>query len=174
MQSQIKLSTAVQELLRCPICRKRLDRIGEQFFCINSECGAHFPIIDGIPVLLNEDSSLFSIDDFVSQRSASLDLRESKIKKVLRQSIPSINRNVRGKQNYDKLAKLLLSQSTAPRVLVVGCGSLGQGMESLLLHRSIELIESDVSFGPRIMLVCDAHDIPFENDSFDAITRHFS
>lgn len=169
MQSQIKLSTAVQELLRCPICRKRLDRIDERFFCINSECGAHFPIIDGIPVLLNEDSSLFSIDDFVSQRSASLDLRESKIKKVLRQSIPSISRNVRGKQNYDKLAKLLLSQSTAPRVLAVGGGILGQGMESLLLHRSIELIESDVSFGPRIMLVCDAHDIPFENDSFDGV-----
>jgi ubiquinone/menaquinone biosynthesis C-methylase UbiE len=33
----------------------------------------------------------------------------------------------------------------------------------------LELVESDVSFGPRTMLICDAHDIPFADESFDAV-----
>jgi ubiquinone/menaquinone biosynthesis C-methylase UbiE len=30
-------------------------------------------------------------------------------------------------------------------------------------------VESDVSLGPRVTLVCDAHDIPFEDASFDCV-----
>src|SRR5262249_2087721 len=29
--------------------------------------------------------------------------------------------------------------------------------------------ETDLLFGPRTALVCDAHDIPFQNDSFDGV-----
>lgn len=41
---------------------------------------------------------------------------------------------MKGKQNYDKFAELLLDQSSDPRVLVVGGSILGKGMESLLSH----------------------------------------
>ncbi len=165
MQPQIKLSIATQQLLRCPICKAKLSRLGEQFRCSN--CGTLFPIIDGIPVLLNENSSVFSIDDLVHWRKS----RESKIEKMLKRLIPKIGSNIKAKSNYDKFAKLLLGQSDTPRVLVVGGRILGKGMKSLLKSPSIKLVESDVSFGPRTMLICDAHDIPFENDSFDGVIR---
>ena len=163
MQSQIKLSASVQQLLRCPSCKAKLNLLGKQFRCSN--CGTLFPIIDGIPVLLNENSSVFSIDDLVNWRKS----RKSKIEKMLKRLIPNIGRNIKAKSNYDKFAKLLLAQSDTPRVLVVGGRILGQGMKSLLKYPSIELVESDVSFGPRTTLICDAHDIPFENDSFDGV-----
>lgn len=170
MQSKIKLSTAIQEMLRCPICKKGLESLDGQFRCANAQCGVYFPIINGIPILLNESCSIFSIDDFVHQRNTTFNLsRKSKINETLGRLIPDISRNMKGKQNYDKFAKLLLDQSSDPRVLVVGGSILGKGMESLLSYPSIELVESDVSFGPRTMLICDAHDIPFENDSFDGV-----
>lgn len=170
MQSQIKLSNAVQELLRCPICKARLDKIDGQLVCADPECRTPFPIIDGIPVLLNESSSVFSIKALRRQsRIMNVLLQQSKPNKTRKLSrlTPSIGRNMKAKQNYDRFAELLLSQSIAPRVLVIGGRIAGQGMESLLRYPSIELVQSDVSFGPRAMLICDAHDIPFADGSFD-------
>jgi SAM-dependent methyltransferase/uncharacterized protein YbaR (Trm112 family) len=176
MQSQINLSTTIQELLICPLCKTKLEPIGEHFVCKNPKCKTHFPLVNGIPVVINETSSIFLIDDFVSQRSTTFDLQAlqgSKLKEALKKFIPSIVNYTKSKQNCDKFANLLLSKSTAPRILVIGGGILGIGMESIVSHHSIELIESDVSFGPRTTIICDAHDIPFEKDSFDGVIVQF-
>ena len=71
--------------------------------------------------------------------------------------------------NLARLSKLLLSENAAPRVLVLGGTVIGQGMENVLSHSEIEVIESDVSFGPRTALICDAHDIPFDDATFDGV-----
>jgi ubiquinone/menaquinone biosynthesis C-methylase UbiE len=42
-------------------------------------------------------------------------------------------------------------------------------MDNLIKNRAFQLIESDISFGPRTMLICDAHDIPFDDFSFDGV-----
>jgi ubiquinone/menaquinone biosynthesis C-methylase UbiE len=42
-------------------------------------------------------------------------------------------------------------------------------MESLIGNGSVDLVEIDVSFGQRTMLICDAHDIPFDDESFDGV-----
>lgn len=42
-------------------------------------------------------------------------------------------------------------------------------MESLAENTTIDLVESDVAFGPRTMLICDAHDIPFQDSSLDGV-----
>ena len=170
MQPQIRISQTVQELLRCPICHAQLKQVGLKFECTNSECNTHFPIVDGIPVLLNEQSSVFSMDDFVSYRKTFFsNTRENKLKKTIRRFIPTIGKNIKGSENYSRLNDLLLRQSSSPRILVVGGSILGQGMESLANNTALDLVESDVSFGPRTMLICDAHDIPFEDGSFDGV-----
>jgi ubiquinone/menaquinone biosynthesis C-methylase UbiE len=38
-----------------------------------------------------------------------------------------------------------------------------------LADAHVELVETDVAFGPRTSLICDAHDIPFEDQSFDGV-----
>ncbi len=171
MQTQIRLSQRVQELLSCPICHAKLTPAGEQFNCVNSACATHFPVVDGIPVLINERSSVFSIDDFIAHRQTFVfgNAGENKLKKILRRLLPTIGKNIKGKANYSRLSHVLLEQSTSPRVLVIGGSMLGQGMESLLNNTAIELIESDASFGARTMLICDAHDLPFDDGSFDGV-----
>ena len=170
MQPQIRISQAVQKLLRCPKCHAKLRQAGQQFECINSECDTHFPIVNGIAVLLNEQSSVFSIDDFVSFRNTFFDnTGENKLKKAVRRLIPTINKNIKGSVNYSRLSDLFRRQSSSQRILVLGGSILGQGVESLVNNPSFDLVESDVSFGPRTMLICDAHDLPFEDGSFDAV-----
>lgn len=169
MQSHIRINKSTQELLCCPICRAKLGYDGEQFICMNLECNTHFPIVDDVPILLNEKSSVFAIDDFISHRNTYCNLCENKFKRTLNRLIPKIGKNIKARENYDKLVSLLLRQTTSPRVLVIGGSILGQGMESFVKKPSLELIESDVSFGPHTMLICDAHDIPFENETFDGV-----
>lgn len=56
-----------------------------------------------------------------------------------------------------------------PRVLVIGGANEGRGFGDDELWADIDLIETDVAFGPRTNAVCDAHDLPFTDGSFDAV-----
>ena len=83
--------------------------------------------------------------------------------------LPSLGRNIGAKQAYAKFAEMLLAISTKPKVLVVGGATIGAGLDTILKQESIEFIESDVYLSPRTTLMCDAHQIPFEGDTFDGV-----
>ena len=54
-------------------------------------------------------------------------------------------------------------------MLVIGGSRVGQGMAEFASDARLDLIESDVSFGPRTSLICDAHQLPLEDGSVDAV-----
>lgn len=169
MQVKIKLPETIQRMLCCPICGASLALHNNQYQCENPQCNFLFPVINGIPILINEERSIFSIEDFVRKRETTFYSPQNKIDRIMRRFIPDISRNIKGRENFKKLRKLLLSQSSTPRVLVIGGSILGAGMEALLEQPGIELVESDVTFGPRTALMCDAHNLPFETGSFDGV-----
>jgi ubiquinone/menaquinone biosynthesis C-methylase UbiE/uncharacterized protein YbaR (Trm112 family) len=169
MRSPVKLSEAVRENLRCPICGTALAQKDAEFVCVNSHCRTSFPIVDGIPIILNEAASIFSISDFVAQRQATMKVSQSRIKKALSRFLPNIDANLKAQRNYRELAQQLLQRSPNPIVLVIGCGNLGEGLSVLLEYTSIELVDSDVSLGGRTAIVCDAHDLPFPANYFDGV-----
>jgi uncharacterized protein YbaR (Trm112 family) len=168
MESRIKLSEAVQQLLRCPGCKAKLRTDSDRCQCENLECHCIFPMINGIPILIDDNSSIFSIDDFTNHHDTYF-LSRSKFEDVIERLIPDISKNIKGRKNFEKVARLLLSRSSTPRVLVIGGSILGAGMESLSAYPCIELVNSDVAFGPHTALVCDAHNLPFEDNAFDGV-----
>ena len=70
--------------------------------------------------------------------------------------------------NLERFVKVL-GRTASRKILVIGGSTLGLGMKILLDIPAYELIETDVSFGSYTKLICDAHDIPFEKESFDAV-----
>ena len=168
--SQIKISQSAHKLLRCPICHSELTQIDDRFECVSSECASHFPIVDGVPVLINEKSSVFSIDDFTSHRQTFFkSTSKNQLGNFLKGLIPEISKNIKGAANYLHLSQILLQKSPHPRVLTIGGSILGQGMEHFVNNTAIDLVESDVAFGSRTMLISDAHDLPFQDGSFDGV-----
>lgn len=168
--SQIKISQSAHKLLRCPICHSELTQIDDRFECVSSECASHFPIVDGVPVLINEKSSVFSIDDFTSHRQTFFkSTSKNQLGNFLKGLIPKISKNIKGAANYLHLSQILLQKSPHPRVLTIGGSILGQGMEHFVNNTAIDLVESDVAFGSRTMLISDAHDLPFQDGSFDGV-----
>lgn len=166
--TNLKLTESTQRLLRCPVCRSNLELVNSQLECRDTQCKTYFPIIDDIPILINESSSVFSIGDFLARESTTLKPK-SKVERFIVNLMPGIILNLKGKANYQEFTELLIKQNENPKILIIGGSVVGQGMEALFSVPSIELIETDVAFGPRISVICDAHNIPFDNGSFDGV-----
>ncbi len=156
----------------CPICHSGLTGSGDALLCDNPACRAEFPVVDGIPVLINEARSLFSISDFVKHDDTFFKAPEGRFfawgTKML-DSLPSINGSIGTRERYAKMAEMLLKESANPIVLIVGGSIIGQGMEEFLAHPAIRFVETDITFGPRTQMVCDSHDIPFPDGTFDGV-----
>ena len=172
---QTRLSQEIIDILCCPICKSGLRHLNVQFECLNRDCGENFPVIDGIPVLINQKNSLFSPLQLVRQHKVMQVLQHlgkspPKTKPgAFKCWTPNIGKNIKAKNNLRNFSELLLERFPSPKVLVIGGKTLGQGMEFFLGKKSITLIETDVFFSPRTSLICDSHDIPFIDQSLDGV-----
>lgn len=154
------------DILVCPRCKGPLTR-ASALKCEN--CGIEYPILDGIPVLIDDTRSLFSVADFVENRKTTYGSPSRGWKKLVLRLIPSINLNLGSDANFKTFFNKVLEQNRQPRVLVIGGAIEGAGLNTTSLDGAVELVETDVAFGDRTGLICDAHDLPFGDGSFDGV-----
>jgi SAM-dependent methyltransferase/uncharacterized protein YbaR (Trm112 family) len=167
-----KLSEELRAQLRCPVCRGTLESEDGRLVCRAPACRTSFPVVEGIPVLINDRNSVFSMDDFVGRRDTTFHLQPGRLERLVHgvmDRLPAIGESVGSASNYARYAQCLLDVAPAPRVLVIGGSILGQGMEALTTNPAIQFVATDVSFGPFTSLICDAHDIPFADETFDGV-----
>jgi uncharacterized protein YbaR (Trm112 family) len=140
----MRLSRVLESRLRCPRTKRKLTLRGSQLYVEGAPGRNAYPIIDGVPVLINEENSLFTVEDFRASRSTTF-VRPSRVSRWLEKLTPSLSANVTAKENYAKLLERLPEPAV---VLVVGGSIMGSGMEPMYGRDSIEIVGSDVTFGP--------------------------
>jgi SAM-dependent methyltransferase len=162
--------------LACPCDKKRrLRKDREAFRCVEAGCGRVFPVVAGIPILINEDSSVFSIQEILSRRARDLESRPAwptrirRIGKRLVKYIPAIGANWKATQNIRRLRHLLFESNEHSVVLIIGSGEGDSDLETNLSSPRITLVRSDVYFAPLAEMIADSHDLPFQSGSFDAV-----
>jgi uncharacterized protein YbaR (Trm112 family) len=160
----MKITTALKERLICPHCRTQLSARGESFLC--TSCGAEYPVIAGIPILIDESVSGFRISSY--ERPWPL-TRAERAKRAMRSMLPKLSLNLAERRSYTQFRELLFALSPNPRVLIIGGATAAAGMDELLVYQRIEFVESDVSIDERTTLVCDAHVLPFTDHTFDGV-----
>jgi SAM-dependent methyltransferase/uncharacterized protein YbaR (Trm112 family) len=152
---------------RCPGCHHpelRADEQGAGLTC--PACAAEYPVSDGRPVLIRPGNPLFSADMYTGGVPAVK-------KKTLADSIigalprPSVTMNRRR-----LLAEFIgrLGPAEPARVLVLGCGRQRLWLEGVFAARpATRLVFTDVDPAALADMICDAHDIPFADESFDGV-----
>ncbi|WP_179862319.1 class I SAM-dependent methyltransferase [Longibacter salinarum] len=154
----------VLPLCRSPRTGAQLQREGGHLVSI-ADSEDRYPVVEGIPVLINEDESLFSVDQFEQKTETTVPETSRLVQRVAR-LLPSLNLNVRAEDNFQRFVDELPSPA---RVLVVGGRTRGEGSDVLYESPSIKIFSTDVAFGPETDLICDAHDLPFQDGAFDGV-----
>lgn len=163
-----RLSPRVRESLACPACSGAIIDTEERLAC--AECGATFPLQWGVPVLLDDDASLFTCQQVLDQ---ALDMGAQPDRpaptRTLHHLLPHLTCNSVAAGNYREMFRTLSSRSASPLVLVIGAGDGGMGSEAWAEFPHVQTILTDVYLGPRTQLVCDAHALPFQSGSVDGV-----
>ena len=169
--NQPKMERQVKPVIAfvCPTCAAPLQMATTTSCCPK---GHTFPIEHGLPILIDDEKSVFSQSDFQKGTETFFLEPQSRARRIARgllsKFLPDILLNLTAKKNYQKLAKLLKGQNN-PLILIIGCGDRARWMEEFISQPGFNFVETDVSLGPRVQIVCDGHNLPFANGSFDAI-----
>jgi SAM-dependent methyltransferase len=154
------LNEQITEILACPRCKNGLT----DFIC--EKCDLQFPIVNGVPILINEANSVFKFKDFTDAKETTY-RKSSGFKQFIKRLIPSINLNIKAKRNFKKFFSQFDAEK--PKILVVGGAFEGEGFTVENMPKDAVLLETDVAFGSRTGLICDGHDLPFRNETFDGV-----
>jgi SAM-dependent methyltransferase len=147
--------------LQCPRCRTSL-AVGEQVHC--PKCRCDFPTVGNVPILIADELSVFRTDDYVQRKATFFNKPPSR--GVARfHPTPSLKPVTR--RNLQMLKDSLLKEPGQRTVLVIGCGYGGPATDVLEDER-LALVETDVELTARTQIVCDTHNLPFADGTFDA------
>jgi len=155
------------EALRCPADGSALRHDGEELVCAGE--GHRYPVVEGAPVLIDDHSSLFSVAGVTASRGVTP--RRGLLERLAYRIRPMPADNPFASDRLERFRDLLLADSPGarPRVLVVGGGALGAGMEAIAADPRLEIVDSDVYLGERVAVACDAHRLPFADGCFDGV-----
>src|SRR5437868_13740312 len=106
----MKITTALLERLICPHCRSRLHSQDEFFICEN--CGKEYPVVAGIPILIDEAASGFPISNYKRPQPLS---RGERAKRVLKGALPAISMNLAARRNYERFCEMLFKLRSEER-----------------------------------------------------------
>ena len=156
--------------LCCPCANKeKLVKCAEGYICVEKEC-LHsrsenaFPVINDIPILISETKtdtvcSLEYGKNYVERPFSEL----STLKKWV------VGESEVTKKNCKSFVDILIKAVGRPKVLIIGGGEKGSGTAELWNNGDIEIVSFDIYASTTTNLVCDAHYMPIEDNTFDGV-----
>lgn len=136
-----------------------------------TSCGTRFPIVNGVPVLINDENSVFAVSDYqgpadyVGASYGRAADRVRGLRRVARRTIRRMKDLPVGMRHFGHDQALAAVRRSHPRpdVLVIGAGGASCG------EASDAIVTTDVAFGPSLDAIADAHDLPFPDARFDLV-----
>lgn len=149
---------------RCPDCHYApLTFLSGECRCSN--CGATFPLRQGIPVLIRHDNEVFPIESYCEPANESFKRKSLGLARF----IPSPSVNLSHRRSIQLLAESLTDFSPG-YVLVIGAGRQKGYLEDFFAsYPQIQIIYTDIDLSAEIDVFCDAHELPFIDQVFQGV-----
>jgi len=137
-------------------------------------CGGEFPGVKGVPVLIDFDQSAMDRGETVGSAGASQiarsELRQGVASGLLAKAAEFFGgRNQVAAGNIAKFLQLVRARNPRSRVLVIGGGAVGEGLQSLYGAEDVGIIAFDVYRSGLVQMVADGHQIPLRSGSVDGV-----
>jgi hypothetical protein len=162
----------IYHLLSCPICFSDLTFKIDQAYCTNNNCDCStfpFPTSNGKFVFVDYQKSILKPEASSELNFSSPIVRNEylgSVKKALKRFLngtPKVS-----KSNFIKAVDSIKLNSDT-KILIIGGGTIGEGLESIYLKLSKSIISFDVYNSSNVDFIADAHSIPLKNKSVDLV-----
>src|SRR4051812_36878091 len=150
----------------CPHCHGALDWSGHEPRCLT--CEQSFPVIRGRPALIDFANSVIDRDHLVRSVGSDHIGRPGRLKNSVFQVMYGHDESA-AYAAKEFLRRLKGVDGQRPRLLVIGGGTIGSGMDVLYASGEIDIIAFDIYDSPNVQLIADAHSLPFTTGSFDGV-----
>lgn len=160
--------------LACPCENKsKLKDIGVGYICNEQNCIHHlnrscFYFNGGVPVIISEEKTdtlcqSSSVASYVSRQS-----RETFFGKIIAHAKKLQGTSPASKKNCEGFLTFVRANSENPSILIIGSGEVGSAADRLYTA-GLQVTGIDIYITGSVDVVCDAHYLPFESESFDGV-----
>ena len=159
----------VDDLYICPKCQSEIISLNNLLFCSNQNCyynKINFNYIYNKPVLINFDNSIVSSENLFKIVGTSSIKRKNGYLAKLRNLIQGTNEITR--TNVEFIIDLL-NKIDSPKILIIGGGEIGSGIENLYIKYSKNITSFDIYNSENVDFIADAHSIPLKSKLFDLV-----
>jgi SAM-dependent methyltransferase len=164
---------ADQDLFICPRCANPVRTEDGQWRCTDASCryaAEPFPVVAGIPALVDFEHSVLDAD-----RMSAID----GISEVHRSAFTRLRRRLTHPRNTTAPVAIALmlellrcddaTVGRRPRILVVGGGTVGDGLDKLYADPTVDVVAFDIYQSPVVQFIADGHAIPLADGSVDGV-----
>jgi SAM-dependent methyltransferase len=163
---------AVVPLLACPGCGGSLRGSVESLRCASDDCQSVYPAVgsNSTPILIDSDASIVDVSALLKTDAIS-QINRSKgwLGKIAVRL--TVHRNKTAEQLAQRLAADLITETKdrRPRLLVVGGGAVGNGIESLYADQNLDIVAFDIYKSDQCQFIADGHQIPLRDGTVDGV-----
>jgi SAM-dependent methyltransferase len=162
-----------QDLFICPRCASPVRPEVGRWRCTGAPCryaDEPFPVVSGVPALVDFEHSVLDADRLREVEGAS-GLHRSRYQRALTRLLHPANTTAPA--NVARMLELLRADDATagqrPRILVIGGGAVGSGLEELCADPTVDLISFDIYASPDVQFIADGHAIPLADGSIDGV-----
>jgi SAM-dependent methyltransferase len=173
-ETALSLDTLVdQNLFICPRCASPVRREAGRLRCTGAPCryaDEPFPVVSGVPALVDFEHSVLDAERLRAFDGAS-ELHRPRYARALSRLLHPANTTAPA--NVSRMLEVLHGDAAGagrrPRILVIGGGTVGAGLEELYAEPSVDLISFDIYASYAVQFIADGHAIPLADESIDGV-----
>ena len=163
----------LKDQMCCPRCRGPLEGDGPgRLRCASGDCGlsrSRFLFASGQPVLIDFEASIFYRESYLNGRGTGAE-RDDTGRGFAHSARALIwgGRNRIAPRIADEITTKFKGRNPPAKILIIGGGAIGTGVECFY-DGSIDVVGMDVYASANTTFVADAHAIPLQEETIDAV-----